>query len=66
MLKDEDEDAKAKQRMEQACTEEVGTMADIIDELFESANTRVLMILTLTRQLLQTLTWVVMTLQVEE
>ena len=38
ILKDKDKDAKAKRRMEQACTEEEGTMADLIDELFESAN----------------------------
>ena len=38
ILKDQDKDAKAKQRMEQACTEEEGAMADLIDELFESTN----------------------------
>ena len=38
ILKDEDKDAKAKQRVEQACTEEEGAMADLIDELFENAN----------------------------
>ena len=35
---DDDEDAQAKQQMEQAQTEDEGTMAAIIEELFNNAN----------------------------
>ena len=37
-LDDEDEEARAKQQMEQARTEDEGAMVAIIDKLFKNAN----------------------------
>ena len=38
VLEDKDEDERARRRMEQACTEDEGALASLIDELFDNAS----------------------------